>query len=376
MKKLIIVLLSVFMCLSLAACSMGWDDAEIISASIAFNETTQKYYLEITYDDGTITMIQTDGIEEVKGDSGEKGEDGNGIAEITTSNNGKETIVTISFTDEDAEDVSFSVPDGVSIEGVRIFPEDETHTSSYIVFNFSGGKQSEEILLPKGKDGTGIEEVNYTENKDANGVVSGGELYFKFTDGTEKTFDVSAASGIKSITQVTDPSGQSYILNIEYTDGRPDSTFIFDKPAEPATWLNGSRAPSSSDGKDGDYWFNTDSSNKAIFLKKNGTWIKLFSFVDEDTSYLVTFKANGGYVRTQGTQTSSEISYIVNHGNYLSSAEGSPSVPIPTRSGYKFIGWYTKLIAEEGEEYTLARFTDLTPICSNLTLYAWWEPIN
>lgn len=375
MKKFFVVLLAVLLCFPMTACFGGWEDTEIISAKVTYDSSYGKYYLEIVYDDGTVQKIETEGLENVKGDTGDKGDTGNGIAEIITEKKENETIITVKFTDTSIEDVLFAVPDGSSVTDVKIYEEDETHTSPYLVFTFSGGAKSQEVLLPRGKDGTGITDITYTEETDSEtGAVTGGKLNIKLSDGSEKTFDISAATGIKSIEKVFDPTGEQYILQVTYTDGRTE-TFEFDRPTDPATWYSYDRMPSSSEGKDGDYWFNIDPAEKAIYVKVDGVWVEVVRFEDKDTTYSVVFDANGGKVRTQGTQEASRVTYRVKHGRYLSSANGNPSVPIPVRDGYKFLGWYTKKVFALGEEYTLTAFTDLTPVCSNLTLYARWEEI-
>ena len=49
-------------------------------------------------------------------------------------------------------------------------------------------------------------------------------------------------------------------------------------------------------------------------------------------------------------------------------------IPVPTRDGYEFCGWYAKRVITN--PLTTSAFTDLTPISSNITLYAKWEPLG
>jgi uncharacterized repeat protein (TIGR02543 family) len=63
--------------------------------------------------------------------------------------------------------------------------------------------------------------------------------------------------------------------------------------------------------------------------------------------------------------------YRVERGSYFS-ADGNGDIPIPTRPGYKFMGWYTKRSVNPA---TMSPFTDFTPVFSDLTLYAIWEEI-
>ena len=62
------------------------------------------------------------------------------------------------------------------------------------------------------------------------------------------------------------------------------------------------------------------------------------------------------------------MAYQIPHGSYFAAQEGY-TIPIPTRNGYDFVGWYTtKTITP-----TSGKFTDLTPVMADLTLYAIWE---
>jgi uncharacterized repeat protein (TIGR02543 family) len=67
----------------------------------------------------------------------------------------------------------------------------------------------------------------------------------------------------------------------------------------------------------------------------------------------------------------SYLSYKVIRNTYFTD-NGYDAIPIPTREGYKFLGWYkTRTI-----NATSSAFTDFTPILSNLNLYACWEKID
>ena len=70
------------------------------------------------------------------------------------------------------------------------------------------------------------------------------------------------------------------------------------------------------------------------------------------------------------------LSYTVKAGTYLWDEEnGNVTLPIPVRPGYTFGGWYHRAIPENGKpDATMGLFTDLTPVFSDLTLYAYWIP--
>ena len=81
--------------------------------------------------------------------------------------------------------------------------------------------------------------------------------------------------------------------------------------------------------------------------------VDFFSTASVPTSYTVTFDPNGGTLSGSSTaQTGTD--------GTLS------SLPTPTRSGYTFLGWFTK--AAGGEQVTTA-----TRFASNTTVYAQWK---
>lgn len=116
MKKIVALIICLFMCFSLAACSFSWDEqTSITSASVVYDEKADKYYLELVYESGDVSRIEVTDLSALRGDSGskgDKGDNGNGIAEIITKNNGIETEVTIKFTSEEMKDVTFFIPNG------------------------------------------------------------------------------------------------------------------------------------------------------------------------------------------------------------------------------------------------------------------------
>ncbi len=86
--------------------------------------------------------------------------------------------------------------------------------------------------------------------------------------------------------------------------------------------------------------------------------------MDNTNQYWVRFDVNEGNL-PYGTA----ILYKIKHGTYFASA--GYQIPIPTRSGYNFKGWYTS----KSVTPATGCFTDLTPVCGELTLYAIWEQI-
>ena len=85
-----------------------------------------------------------------------------------------------------------------------------------------------------------------------------------------------------------------------------------------------------------------------------GNWIE---FIVIDQNLLISFDANGGYCST----TSKVVTYGKPYGD----------LPIPSRNGYKFDGWYTK--QSSGEKITKGDTVNSTV---EITLYAHWTANN
>lgn len=88
------------------------------------------------------------------------------------------------------------------------------------------------------------------------------------------------------------------------------------------------------------------------------------TYVYQPKSYVITLDANGG-VHTNGSETSN---YNVKYSGYYG------SLPIPTREGHTFLGWYTEKSINSG--VTNGRrisSTDVYTIAGNSTLYAAWK---
>ena len=85
-----------------------------------------------------------------------------------------------------------------------------------------------------------------------------------------------------------------------------------------------------------------------------GNWIE---FIVIDQNLLISFDANGGYCST----TSKVVTYGKPYGD----------LPVPSRNGYKFDGWYTK--QSSGEKITKGDTVNSTV---EITLYAHWTANN
>lgn len=318
---------------------------------------------------------------------GSDGTDGVGIKEITysSSEDNAYTIIKVTYTDPNKEPSIFTVKNGekgVSVTGISKTYDEEGNAYFYI--NFSDGTKSDPIKIEKGPkgdkgdDGKGIKNIETQINED--GSV---DLTIWYTDDISYT-EVSIPAPVKGETgrgiesMVATTLGDKYILTINYTDGTKDE-LNFDKPKDGIdgkdgkdghTWLNGSRTPLDNEGNNGDYYF--DILNKKIYFKRDGKWVLVISFDEQETLYTVSFNFNcKGDESLQVPGFEAPFSYQFKRGSYFinDTINHFSTLPYPTRNGYIFNGWCTST----SKTATSGIFTDLTPIMSDLTLYALWE---
>ncbi len=305
-----------------------------------------------------------------KGEKGEDGETGNGIAGITnkgTDETGSYTIMEITYTDTTMEPLEFQVPNGVSVKSMESVVNEETGISTVTLTLTNGETLSFELERGKdGEDGRGIESIEWYVNEDEESEdYKSVEIVLVLSDGFRRVIQIPAPQkgedgrGISSM--IAGESGEKYIIIVNYTDGNSE-TLEFAKPADPATWLNGQGAPNSTLGRNGDFYFDTYGKN--IYSKSNGRWILIHSFSDNDIVYEIRFDLNDS--RDYPASMTAEPAYFIDRGSYFTAS--GYSIPIPTRSGYTFDGWFTTKTPGPVN----GAFTDLTPVFSDLTLYAKW----
>ena len=164
--------------------------------------------------------------------------------------------------------------------------------------------------------------------------------------------------GIKAI--VSRKEGTKVILIITYTD---DTTEEVSFDATPS-WTTGSAKPGDSFGYDGDYYF--DISHDVIYIKENGVWTVAVDFNTNAAEYTVMFDLNDTTAEPASFAVGNR-SYVVQKGEtfYSSGLE----LPVPTRAGYTFNGWYTSKVPN----VTHGAFNNLAPVLSDMTLYANWS---
>ena len=331
----------------------------------------------VTLENGDIQVIITYTDEDVKpttfvvpkGTAGEDGKDGNGIKEITysQSEDKQNTIVNIAFTQQGVNPVDVIVPNGVSVTGIDQSFDEETQMTTLIV-NFSDGTKSDPILIPKGEkgeDGISVLGIEKKVNRDLSVT-----LTFMLSSGEETIVTIPAPEkgedgrGIKEIISI--PNGDKYVMTIVFDD---DTTQELEF-ARPNRWFSESSEPTRNDGIDGDLWY--DTAHQIIYIKQNGRWIVTMNFNDVvDYTYTIKFELNDNNENPANMPIGTLIEYEIDvDSNFYSSGY---TIPVPTREGYEFAGWYTVKVPNK---LINGMFTDLTPVISDMTLYASWIETN
>lgn len=371
MKKKIMALLSfIFISFSmLTGCGGFVEDDSINIASINSQ----------ILDDGRTMVVITYTDEEIepnifyipKGDTGEIGETGNGIKSITYKNNESSGTIDliITFTDSSMEPIELTLTNGVSIKSIEEVKDEDGNNIGFII-HYTDGTSSKQIDIPEGKkgeDGVGISAYRQTVNEDGSST-----LTFQFSDGSVYTCEIPAPEkgkdgrGIKTI--IGSETETHYVITFFYTDDT-DESISFLKPTEPNQWHYGVNFPSVC--KDGDFFYNIDT--KDIYHRENGSWIPVIDFDDSITTYVVSFDKNADDA-TYDPNQSYELNVTINKGSCFASDPLKYVIPVPQRQGYRFKGWYTVRNPQE-HDYIHGRFTDLTVVVCDLTLYAAWEEI-
>ena len=374
--KLLFLMLVMVMCLAISGCGGGFFAEEVIEIASIDSRVEA---------DGTtiLTITYVDDIRDPDVFKLPKGAAGNGIKSITSTKNiaGDTTTVTITYTDDTQLPTTFDIKDGVSVKGVEPRTNEETGEISLVVV-LSDGTESEPFPLPKGEKGEDGE-----DGEDGNGLIGykiedledgGVKFIFHFSKFEDVEITIPApkqgekGNGIDSIMGTPDYIEGMYYLEIIYTDVDENGENLRDNlsfaiPKETNGWLTMSSKPDDLlDGKDGDYCF--DTYHKIIYVKENGKWNEVISFNENLSAYFVKFFLNDANGPLASMPSGSYTSYIVAANTYFTD-NGYPSIPEPTRPGYEFVGWFRGA----DESPTNGMFTNLTPILSNLDLYARWE---
>lgn len=355
MKKFLsAILCSLMLCFAVFAssCMLGSGDALAVAGITTDLQDDGSTKVTITYTDEDIdpTVFYIP--------AGDKGERGNGIEDITYAPNADNTatVVTITYTDDDREPAVLTLPYGTFITDV--IPEEDEEGNIKFTFKFSNGQPDREFTVingKDGKDGTTITGSLVNENEDGSRTI-----VFYYSDGSEYSVDIPAPQKGEqgeqgtSISDISaDATDDSYIVTVTYSDGT-SSQFSLPKHS---VWRTGEGAPSDRLGNIGDYYF--DETNKIIYLK-SGSWRVIADFsMYSDVEHVINFVID--------KDTGNTVSVKMKHGSCFAASTGA-SIPLPQKPGYVFLGWYTKPEADP----TSGKFTDLTAVLCDLTLYANW----
>ncbi len=313
---------------------------------------------------------------------GVSGKDGVGISHVdaTLSEDGKSVLLTISFDGNALPPVEVAVPivEGRGIKDVILGQGENGELT--IAFLYTDGTTTDPIAIPSGKDGkdgVGIKVITASE-PDPNGVIT---ISIVLDDAVGTTLDFQIQNG-KNGTSVASISvdqaasqGDYYVLVVELSNGET-TRLSFEKP-HPTGWYYGSVAPNSPEvasvvqsAEPGDFYLNTVNGN-VYQLGANGTWNYLFCMKStggstETVYHEVVFDANGGvYHSPAGTDISIWSLPVVD-----GKTADLSLIRTPTLDGHVFEGWYT-----DPDNVNSGQFTDLTPVTKDLLLKAKWSAI-
>ena len=367
-----------FLSMTLSSCSLfgGVDEGLMIDRVESSTNEAGNTLVTMYFTDEDVEPLTFEIPKGVTGDVGPIGATGLGIESITSrqSEDGKITILTISFTSDDVPDKEITVPNGVSIVKTNSTFHPETNVTT-ITFELSDGtvipgKDDDPIEIENGKDGIGIERIEQETQDDQSIKIT---IYYSDPSmGEDGKTDLiipykngEDGRGITSVvsTQIED----QFYITVNYTDGTFEDLTPITIP-QTTKWLSGLGAPNSivtNQANYGDYYF--DQENFVIYYFDGSNFIELINLTENNKvteKCTVTFNPNGG---TFVSETIGKIQ--IDSGSTINLA----SIPLCAKDGFSFEGYYT---TPEGPENPLSgRLTDLTPIFSDITFYAYYEEI-
>lgn len=337
---------------------------------------------------GTWIIIEYEGDEYPNSEfflpNGEQGEEGVGIESVDwkLSDDGLYTIITINYTDPIKwPTTDIRIPNGMFPTGMTTEVDEETGDITLTITISDGTMQT--FTLHNGVDGKdgdviiGMETV--VETDDETGETS---TWLVITlerldeEGNNVTYRLRMPDGA----QGEQGNGiESIIMDERRTQSDPDNIWLLvlysngssDYVSIPKTnrWYHGNGAPGKGQYNMYDYY--VDEQNKVIYYKNSvGEWVVLFDFGE--------LSAEEHTVQFYLDQTTRTDSQTIVHGNSFYSAGKTLPLPDRTAEGLRFVGWYTEYIDPDSGEAinpNLGQFTNLTPVLSNMILYARWERI-
>lgn len=292
-----------------------------------------------------------------------KGQDGKGIKNVVATPNEDNTLMNVVITFTDDTTYNFSLPivkgeDGVGIEAITDRVNEETGEKEIVISYTDPSKEPTIITLPKGEEGRGIVSIVYNQDP----VTLELTLTITYSDQTATIIPIPRPNGVSRVEASVDPLSGNTILIFYLTDGTMLDPVVIGRST---SWYQGSEPPSSDLGYNGDFYFNTDA--LIIYTKENNMWKIVINFKDsmQQETYTVKFSLNAGDDLTasfNGYESSYEIAAGKNF--YYENI----SVPTPTRSNYRFGGWYTEAVYN----INLGNFTNFTNVYRDMTLFAYW----
>lgn len=373
--KRIISSLFLFLSIALSSCSLfgGANEGlmiERVESTMGENGST---LVTMYFTDEDVEPLTFEIPRGETGEIGPIGATGLGIKEIISrqSEDGLSTILTIIFTSEDVPNQEITVPNGVSIVSPVSSYDPETNiTTIYFILSDGTDTSANPIEIENGKDGIGIADINQETDAEGNIIIT-----ITYTDPsmgengqTVITLPYKNGEDGRGITSVvsTQIEDQFYIT-VNYTDGTFEDLAPITIP-QTTKWLSGLGAPNSittSQANYGDYYF--DQENFVIYYFDGSSFIELINLTENNKvteKCTVTFNPNGG---TFVSETIGKIQ--IDSGSTINLA----SIPLCAKDGFSFEGYYT---TPEGPENPLSgRLTDLTPIFSDIIFYAYYEEI-
>lgn len=364
LKRLTLTLSSLALFMPLASCNSaffgGNDGVQIKDVTSRYDEQSGNTYITITFTDeetDPMTFVIPRGV---------SGKDGNGIKNVTSRmlSDNKTIELTISYTDSGKENTVISVPvlEGRGVKEVEVGEDEAGNTT--IQFSYSDGTKGQVITIPKGKDGNGIESFEVSE-PDSTGRMT---ITITFSDGTEKNFEVKNGTDGISVSNITYNESKSdathYVLTITYTDGYTEDVTL-DRPRS-TKWYTGTTNPENdsqaASASEGDFFLNRI--NGYVYQKNaDGSWTFLFgmkadgSSTGDEVYHTVFFDPGLGKINgNAGILMASVL-----EGKTLSLSQ----IPTPVYEGHTFLGWYNDI-----NNVNAGQFTDMVSVYSDLHLQA------
>lgn len=267
-------------------------------------------------------------------------------------------------------------------------------TAEYIVYNKQDGvwvklgsikgAGIQNIQAFSDEDGSGYEIFTTEEKLDDTGNPmtdeNGDKIYVSY-----KVY----SSAVKGMEIIYDDTTGLYSYTITVTDSQGIEVVLDTITVQrPSAWLSGQSAPeeyTETVTYNGDFYYCIG--NNTVYKKIDGAWVVMVTFpsADNKSQVTVTFDANGGVFSTDRTKypalaqpydDNSRLDVILYEGDYYPAAY---DIPTPTLEGYTFIGWFAKPVTgsvTDEELLNYGRFTYLTPVTSDITLYAAWRQVE